>query len=729
MDSRPFRSAFLIAAAMLIAPPAAQAQVGSCDHYTVDRQPFFGDTHVHTTFSFDAWGIEHDPRAAYTHAQGGTIVLPGGISNPDATHTVTMDEPLDFAIVTDHAEGLAANWGQTQSAAEEFYDRSSACAFTTFPAWEFSSNPNGENLHRNVIFRNEFVPAAPFSANDGTVNDLWAALQAECLDAGNGCDVLTIPHNSNLSNGSMFADPLDDQEAATRARFEPLVEVYQHKGDSECRFDLRFGSGVLTNDELCSFEKETRLKLPVQDFGPPLPHPTAFPARAWVRNALKAGLAIERDLGVNPFRYGLLASTDTHNATPGYTEEAEYAGHSGVLEGSVTEPTFNRIALPWGSAGSGGLAVVWAEENSRDALFDAMRRREVYGTSGNRPIVRMFAGDIPGKFCRTAAFADLGYVRGVPMGGEIGAVKGRSSPRIAVLATKDAASGANWGTDLQRIQIVKGWIDAAGETHEEVFDVAGDPDNGAGVDAATCMPLVAGFAELCAVWRDPTFDVTQPAFYYARVIENPTCRWSTIQCKVGGVDPFADEATCLAQTAATGVGVSSHPSACCLNEGTDPPIERTVQERAWTSPIWYRPDGIGKFKGTLSLDGGGNDELSIVARIADLPDDVDPSSQAFQLVVRDDDLIYSAALPPGSFSALPGQYTYFDPTGSVDGVEIARITIDGNGGAKLYLRTGPVDLSNADPESHHVAVELTIGDYEASHRRKWVFKSGRLLGR
>jgi hypothetical protein len=277
--------------------------------------------------------------------------------------------------------------------------------------------PSGNNLHRNVIFRNDRVQTAPITAIDTAhdVTQLWSALQDDCLDAETGCDVLTIPHNSNLSSGLMFEDPASPAEAAIRASFEPLFEIYQHKGSSECRFDLRFQAGVDTSDPLCAFEHYSQLNL-AGISAPPAPPPGQFPPRAFVRNALKAGLALERGLGVNPFRLGILASTDGHGGTSGFTDEAQYEGHLGSLEATLFQLIVNRIGLPNGSNSPGGLAVLWAEENSRDALFEAMRRREPYGTSGTRPLVRFFAGNLPGSLCGDGEFVETGYTRGVPIG-------------------------------------------------------------------------------------------------------------------------------------------------------------------------------------------------------------------------------------------------------------------------------------------------------------------------
>src|SRR6266404_3862281 len=312
----------------------------------------------------------------------------------------------------------------------------------------------------------------------------------------------------------MFAPVATAEEAAVRSSMEPLVEMNQHKGDSECR------TGFQSTDELCGFEKLNRLQL----FNPVSDPNQAFPPLNYVRNALKEGLAQEQQLGVNPFKLGLIGSTDTHNATPGATEEQDFGanGHLGLRDHATPAFMLARVTPAGIEATPGGLAVVWAEENSRDALFAAMRRREVYGTSGTRPILRFFGGRESNLRCRAPDFVATAYAGGVPMGGEIGPVRGGRSPRFGVLAFRDPGTPTAPGTPLQRVQIVKGWVDAGGQSHEKVFEVAGNPENGAAVDTATCAPSGTGFDSLCAVWSDPEFKVAERAFYYARVLENPT---------------------------------------------------------------------------------------------------------------------------------------------------------------------------------------------------------------
>jgi hypothetical protein len=242
----------------------------------------------------------------------------------------------------------------------------------------------------------------------------------------------------------------------------------------------------------------------------------------------------------------------------------------------------------------GGLAVVWAEENSRDAIFEAMRRREAYATSGTRPIVRFFAGfDLDAEACAMDDFAAHGYAAGVPMGGDLGAAKAGGRPRFAVAALKDPGTPGHPGTDLERIQIIKGWVGPDGKPREKVIDVAGAHNPVAGVDPETCAPTGRGHRQLCSVWEDPNFDPDQPAFYYARVLENPTCRWSTLQCQAAGVNPFSEaceeQAAGATERAQDAGAIGNVYGRCCLDEAEQPFYSPILRERAWTSPVWYRP--------------------------------------------------------------------------------------------------------------------------------------------
>jgi hypothetical protein len=461
-------------------------------------------------------------------------------------------------------EQEALAWRATQDAAEEAYDRSAACRFTSFVGYEWTGMPDGNNLHRNVVFRNAVVPARPANYIEETTPEaLWTRLERDCLEAGNACDVLAIPHNSNVSGGLMFRDvrsdgePLTRADAGRRAAIERLLEVTQHKGDSECRAG---GS-----DELCGYEKLPYARMSemasARMWSPPAPN-------SYAREALGEGLRLGAKLGANPFPLGLVASTDTHLAASGLVDEDRFVGHAaGTVSARLEVPPLpDRLDF-----NPGGLAVLWAEENSRDALFEAMRRREAYGTSGPRIQVRFFggAGYAP-DMCGSPDFAGQGYAGGVPMGGELPA-PASEAPVFAVSALADPGTLDLAGTKLQRIQIVKIWLD--GETpRETVIDVAGDPSNGASVDPLTCNPIGPGAGQLCAVWRDPAFDPKAPSLWYARVVENPSCRWNAHACLAARVD------------CTTPGAVPEGLEPCC-----DAAVPKTIQERAWTSPIFYTP--------------------------------------------------------------------------------------------------------------------------------------------
>lgn len=598
------------------------------------RDVLWGDLHAHTSWSFDAWvfDVRTDPTQAYAFARGGEVLLPPLDAGGVGTQPLRLERPLDFAAVTDHGEYLAevagctdpaspiynvptceqyrtggnravaafglkltevgpdrfsdicggfgldclgearTLWQRLQDAAEVAYDRSSACSFTSFVAYEYTGATGASNLHRNVLFRNATVPAQPavYFEHD-TPAKLWDALRGECLDADGPCDVLAIPHNSNWSNGNLFAleyegetDAEQAAEAAARAELEPLVEIYQHKGDSECSAGL---TGILgAPDELCSFEK---LRPPPFDdcgdgTGAGAMGGLGCISRAdFVRGALLRGLEEEERIGVNPFALGIIASTDTHNGIPGAVVEDAYIGHWGNNE-DVPERRLGRGALTPGGVlfSSGGLAAVWAESNDRDAIFDAMRRREVYGTSGPRITVRLFGGaDLPENLCSRADAVAVADELGVPMGAML---PSEDPPRFFLWASMDPGTKARPGTPLERIQIVKGWLDATGDQAVDVIDVGGAIGD-ASVDLQNCAATgTSGDQELCAVWTDPDFDPAERAWYYARVVETPTCRWSTWACN--------------------GLSEVDRPESC-----SDPEVPKTIQERAWTSPIWYTP--------------------------------------------------------------------------------------------------------------------------------------------
>ncbi len=751
-----------------------------CGSSTPLRQPFFGDLHVHTHYSADAYifGTRIGPRDAYAFAKGGTI--PVADVNEQQTRSATIDRTLDFMAVTDHAEffgevdlcstpgspvfdimvcqllrkvetsdadefnttvnwlfplgipspptslpfcttpGVDCDahavsvWQDIQAAAEEAYDRTSACAFTSFIGYEHTPSPLGRHRHRNVIFRNEHVPAIALSHLDtlpgGVPQGLWNALDAQCLGAGVGCDVVVIPHNSNLSGGEQFVDPVDAADALRRQTFEPLVEIHQAKGNSECRYDRLAGMGVGGNDELCAFEQRV---LPHE--GPdavPLPIPQ-YPRRNLVREVLEDGLAFESSIGVNPFRMGFTGSTDTHNGTAGnVAERGDWVGIAGRNDGSNAALVRDNLRN-----NPGGLTVAWAEENSRDAIFSALKRREVYATSGTRPVVRFFAGALDGVTCGADDFVERAYTTGTPMGGELGAVRGTASPRFAVWAMKDPGTQAMPGVDLQRIQIVKGWVDAQNTPHEKVVDVAGNAANGAGVDPATCAPTGTGAAELCAVWEDPDFDPGQRAFYYARVLENPVCRWSTRACKAAGVDPFSPDCASQATLA------PDYADCCLAAPGADAFLEPTVQERAWTSPVWYRPEAIGRLHARIVFGKhAGHDAVALRATLGAMPTTLDPKADGLAVRVSDDDEVFAAVVPPGAFKHRGHSWRWksrADGTRSVS-LSIRRkdvlLTVSGRG----------VDLSKAAREDHPVTLAVEGGLFRTVHTRRWLLSGRRL---
>ena len=616
-------------------PYAVSEKRAPCVRYEPLRQVFFGDTHVHTAYSLDAGtlGTRNTPDDAYRFARGERLGIQPYDDEGTALRSIQLERPLDFAAVTDHAEFLGetaiclsadakgyyslpcllfrwaprlafvltvrrmmdpqkqgsrhgfcgasaehclaaadSRWRETLAAAERAYDRSEDCTFSAFAGYEWTGALSGGNLHRNIIFRNDTVPPRPLSFLDTQEpRELWQWLQQACNAAGTGCGALAIPHNSNISGGYMFPPPqaqaLAAGEAALRAAVEPLMEITQHKGDSECWQ----GGGVQPEDadDLCAYEK-----LPYVDFAGVFKpkNPPLYPWAGFARGALASGLRYAAGGEGNPYRLGFVGSTDTHLGTPGAVAERGYPGHGGggksarskVPPGLPDNPLF----------GPGGLAAVWAEENTRDALFSAMQRRETYGTSGPRMRVRFFGGwHYPAALCRDADFVARGYREGVPMGGELPPPPpAATAPSFAVRAHQDPGSASSMGMPLQRVQIVKGWVDGEGHSKERVFEVAGDADNGAAVDLATCEPRGTGFKQLCTVWRDPDFAFEQHAYYYARVVENPSCRWSQYICNARGVDCRQPET----------IGKGLEP--CCAAQHR--PV---IQERAWTSPIWYRP--------------------------------------------------------------------------------------------------------------------------------------------
>lgn len=584
--------------------PAAADPAGNAP---ATRQPFFGDLHVHTRYSFDAFlfGTRADPDDAYRYARGEAIQHPAGFA-------VQLDRPLDFYAVTDHAmflgnlsgwaEGKGAHsdhpvveafqaastveertaaflgmreyllpgkadglldpalvrsaWQEIQAAAERHNDPGS---FTTFVAYEYTSGPDSQNLHRNVIFQSADAPEVPYSRlesmNPETLWDWMDALRDR------GIESLAIPHNSNGSNGQMFAladwggAPLDAAYAEQRMRNEPLVEITQVKGTSETH------PALSPNDEWAGFEiMPLRIASDL----------SSQPSGSYAREALLNGIAMEASDDFNPFQFGFVGASDTHTGAASL-DESNYFSKVGLLDASG--PLRGSVPLDQPDAdgnvyrdgyyhywGASGLTGVWAEQNTRESLYAALRRKETFATSGPRIVLRLFGGfgiDTTAHESDDPARAGAG----VPMGGDL--LPGDGPLRLVVVAMQDPL-----GTPLQRLQIVKGWVED-GTPRERVYDAACSdgltvdpdtgrcPDNGARVELDTCrISAGVGASELAVTWQDPDFDPGQEAFYYARALENPTCRWSTWDAVRAGVAPRED-------------------------------LQHTIQERAWTSPIWY----------------------------------------------------------------------------------------------------------------------------------------------
>jgi len=621
-----------------------------CEHYTETRLPLFGDLHVHTSLSFDAAAntIGATPTDAYQYAKGEPIAF-WPIVDGKPAGTFAIDRPLDFLAVTDHGEFLGERrlcreedsprydsafcrktrenerqgmmlfgqvittetparipevcdedgqlcleyaklpWQRLGDAADAAYDKSSGCTFTSLKAYEYTGTPGTSNYHRNVIFRNDNVPDLPVSYVDAPYDSaLWEQLDAACL-IENGCTYLTIPHNSNLANGRMapymrLAPGMENQRAyaAKRLEREPIMEIFQHKGASECINGLASVLGA--PDELCNVEAvrtmgaEESYGVSVID-GPNVRLEMAtevtqectdgvgangmlgagcVDATDFHRSALLVGLEEERATGLNPVKLGVIAATDTHAATPGAVLENDWRGHVS-LESTPQERLQPGLLTSGIDGNPGGLAGVWAVENSRDAIFEAMIRREVFGTSGPRIAPRFFAGwSLSPDLCESGDMIEQAYAEGVPMGGDLTvATNPDGKPVFLASALRDPAAT---GAPLQQMQIIKGWIDADGKRRNEVLTIAGGP-NDASVDPATGERVGTGHDGFCEVYRDETYDPSLSTYYYLRVVENPSARWHTYDCR-----RLPEE---------------ERPAVC--NDGSYP---STVQEMAWSSPIW-----------------------------------------------------------------------------------------------------------------------------------------------
>ncbi len=589
-------------------------------------RPLFGDTHLHTAMSFDAgmFGCKLGPVEAYRFAKGEEVTSSTG-------QRVRLSRPLDFLVVADHSDfmGLAPDflggkpevladptarrwfelvrdgkvsqafgellplygagkmpatmqylpgspgyrsaWQATIQAAEQ---ANAPGRFTAFIGYEWTSNTGGNNLHRNVIYRDDGSKASqmepyttfpPLGSDDP--RDLWKWMAA--YEQKTGGRLLAIAHNGNLSNGRMFpiiepvsGGKLDKDYALTRLKWERLYEVTQTKGDGEAHPFLS------PNDEFADFNRWDKANL--DGSVPKKPEMLEF---EYARSAYKNGLKLEAELGANPFKFGLVGSTDSHIGISAI-EEDNFFGKMATSEPSPQRwehPFIKNAAsgvtiLGWETQAA-GYAAVWAQENTRESIFDAMQRRETYATTGPRMAVRFFGGfDFEAKDAQNRLPANIGYTKGVPMGGDLTDAPKGKAPTFLVAALKDPI-----GANLDRYQIIKGWLDAKGQLHEKIYDVAWSagrkPDAKTGklpsvgttvdVDNATWTNTI-GATELIAVWQDPDFDPAQRAFYYGRVIEIPTPRWTAYDAKYFGVKMPKE-------------------------------VPMTTTERAYTSPIWYTP--------------------------------------------------------------------------------------------------------------------------------------------
>ena len=588
-------------------------------------RPLFGDTHLHTGWSFDAgtFGAKLTPSDAYRFARGEELLSNTG-------QRVKLSRPLDFLVVADHSDNmglytdlaagkpeLIANpkgrrwydmiqsgkggdaalemifsfgdgsfpkemiyqpdtsayreaWRGEIKAAEEYNDPG---RFTAFIGFEWTSNAQANNLHRNVIFRgngaqaSQVVPMVTFKPfGSDNPEDLWKWMAA--TEEKTGSEVLAIAHNGNMSNGLMFpmveafGKEIDKSYVATRARWEPLYEMTQTKGTGEAHPFLS------PNDEFANFEiwdkgnldgstAKTKAMLPYE----------------YAREALKNGLVLESKFGTNPYKFGMVGSSDAHTGLAAL-EEDNFFGKTAPQEPSperltntfVKNPKTGVTIMDWEVSAS-GYAAVWATENTREAIFDAMKRRETYATTGPRMVVRFFGGwDYAQADANNRMPAAIGYAKGVPMGGDLRSAPQGKSPTFLVAALKDAI-----GANLDRIQVIKGWVDKDGKTQERIYDVAVSGGRKIGADGRCKTPVgdtvdlanatwtnTIGAPELITVWKDPDFDPKLRAFYYARVLEIPTPRWTAYDAKRFGVKPL-------------------------------PGTMMKLQERAYTSPIWYTP--------------------------------------------------------------------------------------------------------------------------------------------
>jgi len=606
------------------AAPEPPAEVAAAP--TFPERPYFGDTHLHTSYSVDAgaFGARLTPSDAYVFAKGNEVTASSG-------QPAKLRRPLDFLVVSDHSDAMGffplilagtpeimadpqgkkwhdmiaagqggaaaldiignfgrgtiskailplpgtpayiSAWQDTIKAAEEANDPG---RFTAFIGYEWTSNTGGNNLHRNVIFRDDGDKASkvePYTTmkplgSDNPV-DLWKWMDA--YQQSTGGRVLAIAHNGNLSNGLMFptveafGKKLDVEYVTTREKWERLYETTQTKGTGEAHPYLS------PNDEFANFEIWDKGNLDGS-----VAKKKDMLQYEYARSGLKSGLLLEKEFGTNPYKFGLIGSSDAHTGLSAM-EEDNFFGKTTPQEPSserltkafIDNPKTGVKIMDW-EVGASGYAAVWATENTRTALWDAMQRKETYATTGPRMTVRLFGGfDFEAKDADASTLAKTGYAKGVPMGGDLRAAPAGKSPTFLVAAMKDAI-----GANLDRYQIVKGWIDKDGKAQERVYDVVwsdnrvADPKTGklpavgnTVNEADASWTNTIGATELVAVWTDPEFDASQSAFYYGRVLEIPTPRWTAHDVKRFKNTPV-------------------------------PGTVMSFQERAYTSPIWYSPN-------------------------------------------------------------------------------------------------------------------------------------------
>jgi len=638
----PFLGFALIALVAGLAAPTSAQDVGTPDAEALEKtyserpyspwaggavpnRVFWGDTHLHTSYSMDAgaFGNRLGPEEAYRFARGEEV-------ESTTAGPARLARPLDFLVVADHSDNMGffpdmlsgdpailadptgkewyedvqdgkgmavamkiidsfsrgtfpealmywpdskmyrSSWEKTIAAAEKYNEPG---RFTAFIGYEWTSQvPPGQNLHRVVIYRDggemarQTVPATTYAPQGSTDPEyLWGLLQA--YEDETGGDVLAIAHNGNLSNGLMFPEinpvtqkPLTREYARTRAKWEPLYEVTQIKGDGEAHPFLS------PNDEFADFGTWDKGNLNLSEL-----KTKEMLQYEYGRSALLLGMRLEETLGTNPYKFGMIGSTDSHTSLATADDDNFFGKHSG------SEPSAERMMHPFATFGdltilnwetlASGYAAVWARENTREALFDAMERREAYASTGPRMLVRFFGGwDFEAADAHTRQPAAVGYRKGVPMGGDLHSAPAGKTPSFLVAALKDPI-----GANLDRVQIVKGWVDEGGELRERIYDVAVSEGRTIGSDGRCRTPVgstvdvenatwtnTIGAPELITVWTDPEFDASLRAFYYLRVLEIPTPRWTAYDARYFGITP-SDE------------------------------VEMVAQERAYTSPIWYTP--------------------------------------------------------------------------------------------------------------------------------------------